>query len=72
MFTHSVLNMKEYDIPEILLLRLIPHIADRIHRNECFRIDLSDIVHELLILIFVHDGDHFHTRCPVISTDYLV
>ena len=53
-------------------LRLIPHIADGVDGDKGFGIHLTDVVHQLLVLVFVNDGDHLHFRRLVVSTDDLI
>ena len=51
---------------------LVTHVADGIDRYKGLGIYLADVVHQLLVLVFVYDGDHFHFRLLVVSTDDLV
>lgn len=39
----------------MLFFRLVTHVTDRVYCYKSLGINLSDIVHELFILIFVHD-----------------
>ena len=52
--------------------RLIPHIADGIDGDKGFGICLTDVVHQALVLVLIHDGDHLHLGRLIISTDDLI
>ena len=55
-----------------MLLRLIPHIADRVHGDERFGINLSDIVHQCFVLLLVNNRNDFLMYYVVIRTDGLI
>ena len=52
--------------------RLVPHITDRVDSHKGLGVHLADVVHQLSVLIFVHDGDHFHFGGLVIRADALI
>ena len=52
-----------------LFLRLIPHIRHIINRDKCFRVLLVYKLHQLLIFIFIYDGDDLTAFFHVIGSD---
>ena len=51
---------------------LVTHVADGIDRYKGLGIYLADVVHQLLVLVLVNDGDHLHLGRLIISTDDLI
>ena len=56
----------------VLFLGKITHIADGINGYKCLGVDFADIVHQQPILIFIHNGHHFHPGSSVVGTDDFV
>ena len=46
---------------------LVTHVADGIDRYKGLGIYLADVVHQLLVLVLVNDGDHLHLGRLVVA-----
>ena len=55
-----------------LLFRLIANLIDRIHSDKRLGIGLLHVVHQLLVLGVIHDGDDLPANGVIVGTDGII
>lgn len=51
---------------------MIAHLVDRINCYECFRIGLTDKIHQLSVLVLIYNGDYLFAGRIIVCTDNFI